>query len=174
MITPATPSAATASSMPSQAMPKRAPSHAPVMPRMTTNVLHTSVEKCSASASRASLGYFCGHAIQSARADEINSHAQRENQDRQQAGANVHGVEEQPLKRFPDDVHGGEQQQAGFDERGKTFHFPVAVEMIRVGGFVRNAHRKIGDDRGHQIQDGMQRFGQNAQAAGAHREKYLQ
>ena len=58
MITPATTSAATGSSMPSQGMPSLLPSHAALMPMITTNVLHTSVEKCSASASSASLGYF--------------------------------------------------------------------------------------------------------------------
>src|SRR6202142_1385060 len=55
---PATPSAPTASSVPSHAIPNLNPIHEAVIPTNTTSVLHTSVEKCSASASSASLGYF--------------------------------------------------------------------------------------------------------------------
>ena len=40
-------------------MPNFWPSQAAVMPITTTKVLQTSVEKWSASACRASLGYFC-------------------------------------------------------------------------------------------------------------------
>ena len=119
-------------------------------------------------------GIFLRHTIQTARTDEINAHAQPENQDRLQAGTYMRAVEEQPLERFPDNVHGGEQQQRGLDECGETFHFSVAVKMIRIGGLVCDAHRKISDDRGYKIQDGMQRFGQHAQAAGAHHQKYFQ
>ena len=146
--------------------PELMPIHAPVMPRITTNVLQTSVEKCSASASSASLGYFCATRFRAARADKINSHADGENEDRLEARADVHRVEQQPLKGFPDDVQGGEKQQAGLDECGETFHFAVAIEMFGIGGLIRDAHGKIGDDGRDEIQDRMQRFGKNAQAAG--------
>ena len=73
---------------------------------------------------------------------------------------------EQPVKRFPDDVERGQEQQARLDERGKALHFPVAVEMLRVGGLVRDAHGKIGDDGGDEIEDRMQGLRKNSQAAG--------
>ena len=94
--------------------------------------------------------------------------------DGHQAWANRHGVKEQALERFPDDVHRREKQQRGFHERRKAFHFSVAVEMLRVGGLVRDANGEICDDCGDQIENGMQCFGENAQAARRDREKNLQ
>src|SRR5277367_2583323 len=96
-------------------------------------------------------GIFLRHAIQTARADEINSHAQHQNQDGLQAGAQVRGVKEQPLKGFPDDVHSGEKQERGLYECGETFYLAVTVEVVRVGGLICNAHRKIGNHRRRKI-----------------------
>jgi hypothetical protein len=42
----------------------------------------------------------------------------------------------------------------------------VAVEVFGVGGLFGNAYREVGDDRGDQIQNRVQRFGEDAQAAG--------
>ena len=67
-------------------------------------------------------------------------HAEREEQDACKLGRMCAVVEKQPLERFPDDVHGGEQEQRGFNECGETFHFSMAVEMIRVGGLICHAH----------------------------------
>ena len=97
-------------------------------------------------------GIFCQHPAQRFRAHHVNSHAQRQHQNRDQAGTYVNRVKYQPLKSFPDDVHRGEQQQRRFDERRKVFHFPVAVQMVRVGGLIRHAHRKVGNHRGDQVQ----------------------
>ena len=80
----------------------------------------------------------------------------------------------EPLDSFPDDVDRGHQQQRRFDKRRKTLDFSVAVEMLRIGGLVRHSHRKVGDHRGDQIKDRMQRLGKNSQAAGDRREKNLQ
>ncbi len=119
-------------------------------------------------------GIFFRHALQRARAEEVHSHAHGQNQNRREAGANVHTVEEQPLECFPDDVERGEEEQAGLDERGKALHFFVAVEMFGVRGLFRDANRKVGDDRGDQVQNRMQRFGEDSQAARHRRQENLQ
>ena len=174
MITPATPSAATASNMPSHGMWYFSPSHVPVIPRTTTNVLQTSVEKCSASASSASLGYFFATRFRArARTKSIPIVSARI-RITAEAQANGGSAEEQPLKRFPDDVERGEEQQARLDERRKALHFSVAVEMIRVRRFVRHADGKIRDHRGDQIENRVQRFGENSQAACDDGENHLQ
>ena len=82
-------------------------------------------------------------------------------------------MEKQPLKSFPDDVERGQQQQARLDERGKALHFPVAIEMLRIGGLVRDAHGKIRDDGGDEVEDRMQSLRKNSQAAGERGEKNL-
>src|SRR5271163_124674 len=46
--------------------------------------------------------------------------------------------------------------------------------MLRVSGLIRNDHGEIGDDGGDEIENRMQRFGQNSQAAGDDREKHLE
>ena len=117
---------------------------------------------------------FFRHPVQRARPNQVNSHAERENHDRRQAWPNLHRVKKQALESFPDNVNRRKQQQPGFDERGKALHFPVAVQMLRVRRLVRHANREIGDDRGDEVQNRMQRFGENAQAARNHREKNLQ
>ena len=144
------------------------------MPRITTNVLHTSVEKCSASASSASLGYFFATRLRErARTKSTPMHRARIS-NRREAWANLHAVEEQALKRFPDDVERGEEQQTGLDKRGKAFHLVVAVRVLCVGGLFRDANRKVRDDRGDQVQNRVQRFGENAQAARHRRQENFQ
>ena len=46
--------------------------------------------------------------------------------------------------------------------------------MALVGGLIGNADGEKGDHRGDQVEAGVQRFGQNAQAAGAKDEKRLE
>ena len=174
MITPATPSAATASIMRSQGMPYFVPSHTPAEPEDDDERAPDVRRKMQRVGFERLAGIFFGDAAESARADEIDRHRQQQNQDRGEAGMNLRGAEEQPLKRFPDDVERGEKQQSRFDERGKALDFSVAVEMLRVGGLIRHAHGKIGDDRRDEIEDGMQRFGKNSQAARDRREEHLQ
>ncbi len=117
---------------------------------------------------------FVRYAAQRPRADEVDSHRQSENHDDAEAQPNRRCAEEQPLKRLPDDVERGEQQQARLDERREAFHFAVAVEVLRVGGLVRHAHRKIGDHRRDKIENRMQRFRKNSQAAGDNRQDHFQ
>ena len=86
----------------------------------------------------------------------------------------MHGAEEEPVKRFINDVERGEEQQTGLDEGGKIFEFAVAVGMAFVGRFIRDAHGEKGNDGRDQVQTRVQRFGEDAQAARAENEKSLQ
>src|SRR5277367_3822665 len=120
-------------------------------------------------------GIFFRYTAEGSGADEVYSHGERKNDDGHKARVHVvRRMEEQPLKCLPDNVERGQQQQARFDERGKALHFSVAVEVLRVRGFVRNADRKIGDYGGYEVQDGMQSLRENTEAAGNCREKNLQ
>ena len=65
----------------------------------------------------------------------------QKDQDRRNAGGNVHGLEEQTLEGFIDDVEGGEYQQPGLDEGGEIFEFAVAIGMALVGRLVGNTDR---------------------------------
>src|ERR1700722_5854105 len=96
--------------------------------------------------------FFC-HPIERTRANEIYSHGCRENKNGSKAWAHFHGVEDKPLYRLPYDVKRGEEQERSLDEGGEAFHFAMAVEVIGIGGLVRDAHRKIGNHRGYEIQD---------------------
>jgi hypothetical protein len=42
----------------------------------------------------------------------------------------------------------------------------VAVLVIGIGGHVAHPHREQGDEGSHQVEAGVQRFGENAEASG--------
>ena len=63
-----------------------------------------------------------------------------------------------------DDVDGGEDEQAGFDEGGEIFEFAVAVWVALVGGLIGDADGEKRDDGGDEVEAGMQRFGEDAEA----------
>ena len=119
-------------------------------------------------------GILFRYSIQRARADEVHSHAKRKNSDGHQTWPDGHGMEEQALKCLPDNVKRREQQKRRLDERGKTLHFSVAVEVLGVGGLVGHKHGDVGNYGGDQIQNRVQRFRKNAQASGDDGEKNLQ
>ena len=83
-------------------------------------------------------------------------------------------VKEQTLNRFVDDHHTSDQQQTGFDKGRKIFYLGMAILMIGVGGFIRNADRIKRDGCRNQVQRGMRSFRQNAQAAGGNADENLQ
>ncbi len=103
---------------------------------------------------------------QGARSPEIHPHGDKHHDESGDAGLDVDVMEEEPLDGFVDDPDTGEQEQAGFEEGRKIFHFAVSVLVIGVGGLVGDSNRHQGDDRGDQIERGMQRFRKYAQAAG--------
>src|SRR5215472_1497098 len=108
-----------------------------------------------------------GDFVEGSGAREINGKRGEKNQESKEVRLDVHRVEKQPLKGFKDDVNGGEDKQAGFDEGGEIFKFAVAVGVALVGGLVRNTHGKKGDDRGDQVETRMEGLGENTQAVRA-------
>ena len=115
-----------------------------------------------------------GHAGEAPRARPVDGHGQAQNQDGSDARANMGLGEEQAAEGFPDDVDGSEEQQAGLDECGEIFDFSVAVGVNLVGRLVGNADGEIGEDGGNQVEAGVQRFREHAQAAGGGGQKHLQ
>ncbi len=107
-------------------------------------------------------------------ARHIDDERESEHDDRSDAGFDVYRAEEEPFERFENDVEGGDEEKRGFNERRKIFEFAVAVGMALIGRLIGDADGEEGDHRGDQIESGMQRFGQNAQAAGAQDKKRLE
>src|SRR6516162_41167 len=101
--------------------------------------------------------FFC-HTAERPRSYKVDSHTRGKNPHGRHAGSNVYGRGNQPAKGFPNNINRGENQKACFDECGKALDFAVAVEMLGVGGFVRHAYRKIGDDCGDEVENRVQRF----------------
>jgi hypothetical protein len=119
-------------------------------------------------------GVFFGDGTEGAGASEINGKSEEEDEDGEEAGLDVHGVEEEAREGFVDDVDGGEDEQAGLDKGGEIFEFAVAVRVALVGGLVSNADGKEGDDGGDKIESGMECFRKNTETAGAEDEKGFQ
>ena len=94
-------------------------------------------------------GIFARDASEPARADEVNCHANAENDDGAQTGPDVRRMEDEAMDRFPDDVDRRDNQKRGLHERGKAFDFSVAVEMIGVGRLIRNANGQKSDHGGN-------------------------
>ena len=105
-----------------------------------------------------------GDGVERARAGEINGESDEKNEDGGEGGLNVDGVEEEAIEGFIDDVDGGEEEQAGFDEGGEIFKFAVAVGVALVGRLIGNADGEKGDDGGDEVEAGVQGFGENAEA----------
>ena len=56
----------------------------------------------------------------------------------------------------------------------KFSNFAVAVLVVGVGRLVGDANREVGHRRGHQVEPGVRRFGENAQTAGGDADDHLQ
>ncbi len=108
---------------------------------MTTIVLQTSVEKCSASASSASLGNFFTTFERARARRHVDHQGERQHDHSGDAGLDMHGAEEKPLKRFENNVESGDQEKRGLDERREIFEFAVTVGMALVGRLIGNADR---------------------------------
>jgi hypothetical protein len=83
-------------------------------------------------------------------------------------------VKKQAVEAFVNDEYRGDDEQRGFHESGKILKFTVPVRVAFVGGLVGHAHGEERNYRREQIETGMQRFGQNAKAAGANDQKGLE
>ena len=109
-----------------------------------------------------------GNPAQGARAPEIHRHGDEHHDEGGDAGLDFDMVEEEPFGGLVDDPDAGEQEQAGLDESGEIFHLAVPVLVIGIGRLVGDPDRHQGDDRGDQIKNGVQGFGEYAQAAGGY------
>src|SRR5580693_4325060 len=106
-----------------------------------------------------------------ARSCDIDGQGHEQHENGGDAGLDVHAVEEEAVKRFINDIESGQEQQRGFYESGEIFKLAVAVGMAFVRRFIRNAYGEKSDDRGEQVQAGVQGFREDAQAARANDEK---
>jgi hypothetical protein len=110
---------------------------------------------------------FLGYFAESAGSSEIDSKSGEKNQNGCDAGLNVNGVEKEAVEGFIDDVERRENEECGFHERRKVFEFTVTVKMAIVRGLIGDSDREESNDGGHEIETGMQRFRENAEATGA-------
>jgi len=119
-------------------------------------------------------GVLGGDDVKRTGAGQVNRQRDEENKDGHEAELNVHRMKEEAREGFIDNVERSQDEQTGFDESGEIFKFAVAVRMTLIGGLVRNAHGKKRDHRGDQVEAGMQRFGEHAEAARAKHQKSFQ
>ena len=71
----------------------------------------------------------------------------------------------QPLDRLHGDAAGQQKQQGGLGQRGDAFDLAVPVVMLGVGRPVGNAHGEPGHERRAQVDQAVQRVGNQRQAA---------
>ena len=72
---------------------------------------------------------------------------------------------EQTVGGLENDPDAGGEEEQGLEEGRQVLHFAVAVEVVAVGGPVRKADGEPGHDRGSEIEAGMGRLGENAEAS---------
>ncbi len=112
-------------------------------------------------------GVALGDRVECTRPRQINGEGDKKNEDGDEAGLNVNAVKEEAVESFVNDVDGGEDEQAGFDECGEIFKFTVAVGMALVGGLIGDTNGEKGDDGGDQVEAGMEGFGEDAETVRA-------
>ena len=96
---------------------------------------------------------------------QINSQRDAQDADREQAGPNRDLAKKQPLHSFPDDVGGGENEQARLQERREILDLAMTVGVVGIGRAVGNSNREIGNNRGDEIQRRMQGLGEHAETS---------
>ena len=128
---------------------------------------HISEQKCSASASSASLDVaLATRPSVRARKKSTTIEAAMTTKAAAVASTAWRAAAEEPLHRFADHDGGEHEQQRGFGERGDALHLAVAVLMLGVGGLAGNAHGEIGQHRGREIDQRMAGFRQDRERAG--------
>lgn len=119
-------------------------------------------------------GMFCGDFVEGPSAGQVNGQRDEQHKDGGEAGLDVDGMKEEPVEGLVNDVEGGEDEEAGFDEGGEVFEFAVAVRVAGVSGLVGYTDREKSDDGGDKIKAGMEGFGQDAETGSAPNEEGLQ
>ena len=150
------------------------PSATPPSPTSTAIDDHMSEPKCSASASSASLAVSLRHAIEQARAEEIDHDRNGDHgEGPERRFDRVAVAAEQPLCRLPDHHAGQHEQQRGLGERGDAFDLAVAVVVLLVGRLAGDAHREIGHHGRDEVDQRMRGLGQDRERAGHHADHAL-
>ena len=109
-----------------------------------------------------------------ARARQVNGQRHEEHYNGRYARSDVHAAEKQPVKRFVNDVQRGQRQEARLHKRRKVFKLSVPVGMGLVRRPIGHTDGEKGDNRGNQIQAGVQRLGKHAKAARAYHQEGFQ
>src|SRR5215470_18993242 len=71
-----------------------------------------------------------------------------------------------PPDGFINDPGTGEQQQSGFDERGKILELAMTILVVSICWLIRDAYGQERNNGGNQVQTRVGSFGENSQAAG--------
>ena len=109
---------------------------------------------------------FGGNASEDARAPPVEPHGKQHHGKGRDRRFDIDAAKEQTQRRFVDDPGTGQQKQAGFDECGKILDLAVTVLVVGVGGLVGDSDGEKCEQRSDQIEPGVSRFRQNAEAAG--------
>src|SRR5260221_7212483 len=119
-------------------------------------------------------GVALGDDIQGVGAGHVDREGDEKDDDGSDGGLNVDGVEKEAMEGLVDDIDGGENEQAGFNEGGKIFEFAMAVGVALVRGLVGDADGEKRDDGGDKVKAGMEGFREDAEAVRADDQKRFQ
>ncbi len=106
------------------------------------------------------------HLPQVPRPPQVHRDRDAHHQEAPHVRLDVRLVRAQSLDRLPDDPRARHEQEERLHERGDVLDLPVAVAVLLVGRLRRDGDRDIGDDGRDQVQRGVGRLGEDAQAVG--------
>lgn len=107
-----------------------------------------------------------GHAHQGAGAEPVDAEREEKDQEGEEGGLDLDPVDE-AMDGFPDDPGAGDEEQRGLEDGAEVFELGVAVGVVGVGGLVGDADGEVGDDGGDEVEAGVGRLGEHAQAVRA-------
>ena len=117
---------------------------------------------------------FGGDAAQRARTPPVDPHGEQHHGKSGQRRLDFNVAEEQTQRRLVNNPGAGQQQQSGLDEGGEIFDLAMTVLMVGVGRLVGDADREKSQQRRNQVEPGVRRFRENAEAARAESDHDLQ
>ena len=112
-------------------------------------------------------GGLLGNPLERPRAVEVDDDRARDDGQRPPCDLNrMATLAEQAADGFPDDPGRGQEQQAGLDQRGNALELGMAVMVLIIRRAVTHPDGEIGDDGGPEIDEAVDRLGQDAEGAG--------
>ena len=112
--------------------------------------------------------------LERARAAEVDRDGERENCERPHRRPNGDRCDEDAHDRFDHDPDAGGTHEKGFGEGGEGFYAGVTVGVVLIGRLVRDADREESQRGAQQIETGVRRIGEHAEAAGQQAGNQLQ